>query len=166
MQLCHQPRVSPASFRWGVDRTSATWLPCAKRSFLHVWDLRVESTLVVGRSPSMFCLICPSLPHSPPSIPCVFFQAFHRDKGNSWTGSKVGHAGGWLLVLAFLGCPLSFPFPTSLLCPYALIQFTGLCPCSSSRLRHSTKPFSLSTHWGRGRMWSQIVTILGGPCFM
>lgn len=101
MQLCHQPWVSPASFRWGVDVTSATWLPCAKHSFLHVWDLRVESIFVVGRSPRMFCLICPSLSHSPPFIPCVFFQAFHRDKGNSWTGSKVGHAGGrWAMLVA------------------------------------------------------------------
>lgn len=84
----------------------------------------------------------------------------------------MGHAGGQILVLAFLGCPFSLPFPTSLPCPYALTQLnevspaSGLWPCSSSRLRHNTKPFSLSTHCRRGKMWSQTVTILGGPCFM
>lgn len=61
VQLCHQPRVSPAGFRWDADVALATWLPCAKCSFIHVWDLRVESTFVVGRSPGMFYLTCPTL---------------------------------------------------------------------------------------------------------
>lgn len=96
VQLCHQPRVSPAGFRWDADVALATWLPRAKRSFIRVWDLRCGIHFRGGSIPQDVLFDLSVTTHSPP----VAFLSMERLKEHTQLDRIEGDPCWWPAGLA------------------------------------------------------------------
>lgn len=120
VQLCHEPQVSPASFRGNIGVTLATWVLRAKHSFIHVWTL-LWSPLAWWVDPQGRCLTSLSLQHAPLSRRMHSSRRCVETRTDGlcwWLAGRVS----WLFLLHSSPAVLSLSFPPSFLCPHTLTQ--------------------------------------------